>query len=474
MQNKCFDLFMKKYELVVYVDHFTNEYQIFKNTFVKDSNLPTIGKLEFFIETIKRNTYVTNIKEIIELISDYKDNELNVIYEKANGIIKYSLIKQIEDETKGIILIKDITSETKQETMLFNMIKEERKIIEETCIAKNNFLLNASREIRTPLNAIMGLIEVMRHEIQDNRTNKYLNELQIVTNKLDKIVNDSFIDTKNYNSDCYEDFNVNETINEIINKYQDLKINYISFSKIINRHIYSDKKRLKEIVNTIIEVLKATRIDDIVITSEEKHTSYNQISYLTLTIGPKNINDVIKYIYNLEQEITKLKLFNMILSMNAILTIDNELIYIIEVPLIIEENCIEEKVNCDKPLDLANKHLLIVEDNQMNIEIISNYISWTKATYDIAKDGVEAVKKYQEKPYDMILMDIQMPNMNGYEATKNIRLLEKDHQTPIVAMTADGYFEGLNKAKKVGMNDYITKPINLEVLNEVLYKYLFS
>ena len=126
--------------------------------------------------------------------------------------------------------------------------------------------------------------------------------------------------------------------------------------------------------------------------------------------------------------------------------------------------------------DYSDKKILLVEDNELNREIAIEIIKMSNAQIDVACDGKEAVKKIAgaaEGTYDLVFMDIQMPVMNGYEATRAIRLLEGSRANiPIVAMTANAFVEDVQKAKNAGMNGHMAKPIDLDKLYDVLRKWL--
>ena len=125
----------------------------------------------------------------------------------------------------------------------------------------------------------------------------------------------------------------------------------------------------------------------------------------------------------------------------------------------------------------TGKRILIVEDNELNAEIAKVIISMTGAETDIATNGKDAVDKFITAPngfYDLIFMDIQMPIMNGYEATVAIRALDKDdaHTVPIVAMTANAFAEDVVMAKNSGMNEHMAKPLDMNKLHDVLSRWL--
>ena len=124
-----------------------------------------------------------------------------------------------------------------------------------------------------------------------------------------------------------------------------------------------------------------------------------------------------------------------------------------------------------KSIDLLNGHrVLLVDDNPINQEIVIGLLENSHIKLDIASNGQEAVDMFATKVYSLILMDIQMPIMDGYEATKIIR--ESDSEIPIIAITANAMKEDIIKSAKRGMNDHIDKPINVDKLYSTLLKYI--
>ena len=128
-------------------------------------------------------------------------------------------------------------------------------------------------------------------------------------------------------------------------------------------------------------------------------------------------------------------------------------------------------------LDFTGRRVLLVEDNLLNAEIATEVLSATGLTIDLALDGIEAVDKMEEVSdgyYDLIFMDIQMPRMNGYDATRAIRAMSREYcrQIPIVAMTANAFAEDVQSAKTVGMNAHIAKPLDLNILAKTLSRWL--
>ena len=142
-----------------------------------------------------------------------------------------------------------------------------------------------------------------------------------------------------------------------------------------------------------------------------------------------------------------------------------------------ESETTAEKDGTKKHVILDGMKILLVEDNEMNREIAEEILSENGIIIDTAEDGdiaVEKVKSAQPGQYDLILMDVQMPRMNGYEATRAIRALEDAEKSslPIIAMTANAFEEDRQNAIAAGMNDHLAKPINIEKLVNTLVKFM--
>ena len=123
----------------------------------------------------------------------------------------------------------------------------------------------------------------------------------------------------------------------------------------------------------------------------------------------------------------------------------------------------------------SGKNVLIVEDNELNREIATEIISMTGAHVEAVENGMDAVNIIRQKGagyYDIVFMDIQMPVMNGYQATEEIRIMPGCSDLPIVAMTANAFAEDVLRAKNAGMNGHISKPLELKKLNDVMNKWL--
>ena len=136
-----------------------------------------------------------------------------------------------------------------------------------------------------------------------------------------------------------------------------------------------------------------------------------------------------------------------------------------------------DSVGSLEDMDLSSYRALLVEDNEINAEIALEILGMTKLEVEHCVDGVEAVDKIiacEDGYYDVIFMDIQMPRMNGYDAARAIRTMNREYckRVPIIAMTANAFAEDIQAAKTVGMNEHIAKPLDLNVLMTTLDKWL--
>ena len=152
----------------------------------------------------------------------------------------------------------------------------------------------------------------------------------------------------------------------------------------------------------------------------------------------------------------------------------SELRNVLSKPFLHKEEVVEEAPK----IDFSGKHILLAEDNEMNQMIAEAILTESGFTLDIASDGAEAVEMMRNAPsgtYDVILMDIQMPRMDGYEAAKRIRALEDKEKAsvPIIAVTANAFEEDRKQALEAGMNSHLSKPYDipkmLETLGEILH-----
>ena len=371
--------------------------------------------------------------------------------------------------------------------------------------AKSSFLLNISHDIRTPMNAIIGYTNMAKKHIDNKqKVSEYLNKAQISSEHLLSLISDVLDMSRIENgSITIEESpeNIIESQKEIIdivkqsatNKNITLKYN---FTSILNPNIYMDKLHVNRIaLNILSNAIKYTKEGGFVSYSIEQleKTKENSASFI-FTVQDTGIGmseDFISHIFEaferesssissktpgsgLGMAITK----NLIDLMDGKIVIHSELgkgttvIYQLTFKLQSEHNAYKQKTLYNESI-FAKKRILLVEDNPSNREITKDMLESFGFSVEEANDGaicVDKIKDHSPQFYDYILMDIQMPYMDGFKATEIIRNLPEKEKAniPIICMTANVFSEDKEKVLKCGMNAHISKPINIDTLLQTL------
>ena len=370
--------------------------------------------------------------------------------------------------------------------------------------AKTRFLFNMSHDIRTPMNAIIGYTQLLENNL-DNKKQAldYISKLKSSSTILLSLINyilemtqieSGKLDLKKEIGDL-DDLvkNINVVVEPLI---KEKKLHYSYHLEIKHHHIICDKTKLREIVlNILSNAIKYTpEGGNIELLIQEISFENNKVKYhfiiIDNVIGMKE--DFLPHIFEefaREKTSTESKVpgvglglpivKSLIDMMNGTIQVESksnkgtkftvELSFLTSLQV---ENVNERNTST---LDFSGKHILLVEDNELNAEIGIELLNTFKVIIDLAKNGEECIKILEKMPggyYDLILMDIQMPIMDGYEATKIIRSFNnKNAQIPIIAMTANAFEEDRKHALQLGMNEHLAKPVDIEKLKDVLTKY---
>ena len=370
--------------------------------------------------------------------------------------------------------------------------------------AKTRFLFNMSHDIRTPMNAIIGYTQLLEYNL-DNKKQAldYISKLKSSSTILLSLINyilemtqieSGKLDLKKEIGDL-DDLvkNINVVVEPLI---KEKKLHYSYHLEIKHHHIICDKTKLREIVlNILSNAIKYTpEGGNVELLIQEISFENNKVKYHFIIIdnGIGMKEDFLPHIFEefaREKTSTESKVpgvglglpivKSLIDMMNGTIQVESKLNkgtkFTVELSFLTSlqvENVNERNTST---LDFSGKHILLVEDNELNAEIGIELLNTFKVIIDLAKNGEECIKileKMQEGYYDLILMDIQMPIMDGYEATKIIRSFNnKNAQIPIIAMTANAFEEDRKHALQLGMNEHLAKPVDIEKLKDVLTKY---
>ena len=444
-------------------------------------------------------------------------NKKSMSYEfkKKNGAWFLSMVvPQNYDEdgnvTSVLIANRDVTEEKLRELKQEEELQEAKAKAENASEAKSSFLFNMSHDIRTPMNAIIGYAELASRHLNDTeKLNRYLETIQVcgkqLLSLLGNVLNLARIENNKVEME-YTVSNVHENIGNCVAMFQqqtENKNQTLSLEEhIIYPYVYMDAPHVSEIcLNILSNAVKYTNAGGMIScnvtqTSCEKEGWCNMV----ITISDNGIGmseEFQKHIFeNFERErnttacridgngigmgITK-KLVDLMHGTIEVKSKQGEgSIFIVTIPCrkASEENALVKKdTHLQNHGCLKGSRILLAEDNEINAEVATELLKEEGCIVEVANDGVaciDMIEKADAGYYKMILMDIQMPVMNGYDATIAIRNLNnpKKARIPIIAMTANAFAEDAKKALSAGMNDHVAKPIDMNILVPAMMKYL--
>ena len=389
------------------------------------------------------------------------------------------------------------------------------KSAENANLAKTQFLHNVSHDIRTPMNAILGYSELMKNELKDNdlpRVFEHLNKLQKAGNILLSIIN-NVLDMARIESghmELDENYaNIEDIRQRLIDMFEDeakKKNIHVRYTfNVEHKHVMADVTKVEEIfVNILSNALKYTPSNGSVEVNVDE-LSCDEPGYMIVrtSIMDTGIGMSQEYLEKIfesfsRERMTSSKISGTGLGMAIVKKYVDLLGGTIDVKSVLGKGSTfvvtlkykmadekyysnKQEENCEVDNAIFNgKHILLAEDNDLNAEIAQTILESAGLFVDRVKNGIECVNKVIENQvgtYDVILMDIQMPKMDGYKATCEIRNLQDKAKAciPIVAITANAFEEDKKKAIDVGMDGHIAKPINIEdlfvVLTDILNKH---
>ena len=379
------------------------------------------------------------------------------------------------------------------------IVEAEKKKALEASKYKSLFLANMSHEIRTPLNGIIGMSEILKETNLNNEQADYLDIINISGNNLLSIINDILDYSKIEANQLELEFitlNIFKEIEDVVKllqlkaKSKKLDLTY-QIHPDVPKYFVGDPLRIKQIlINFCNNSIKFTskgfvHINVLLVKKTTKHILVKfEVKDTGIGITEENQEKLFKEFSQVDSS-TSRKFGGTGLG----LSISKKLSALMGGEVGIESeygkgstfwftgkfeiSSSQKTTSTNKTIEITTKKLniLLVEDNKINQKVAAHTIIKYGHTVDFANDGLEAVELFNKNKYDIIFMDIQMPNMNGYEATEEIRRIETENnlnRTKIIAMTANALKGEKEKCISIGMNDYLSKPFKQESLLQVL------
>lgn len=464
------------------LEDFKKDYNCICDHFIKeDGFLQTkMGEITW-VEYILKNPNLNHLAKI----DNFKETHIfKVFAKKIDGEENF---KNIE----VVVTFEDIT----QELRVNEKLKYQKEKLENINRLKLQFLANISHELRTPLNAIVGFTELLFDTDLDENQYKLLkkidNSSNILVNTIQSVLALANIEDKSIQIEKSR-FTFLELEKDIEDIYIKLAINSdnkfeINIDEKLPSSVVSDKALILQILSNLLSnAFKFTKNGsiklDISLVELSKNIAKIRFSICDTGIGISKEfqNRIFEEFFQTDISNTRdysgaglglsicqniAKILNTKIELKSKLGEGSEFYFIVDIEANEEDN---QKIS-EYPIfeDIA---ILVAEDNITNQELIKIILEKSNIKVTIAKNGKEAVELFSKNRFDLILMDLQMPVLSGFDATKKIR--EIDKQIPIVALTASNLIEDREKANEVLMDDFLIKPIDTEILYNVLIKYI--
>ena len=435
-------------------------------------------------------------------ISRFSIANQKVKFEKRNNELQAMAISEMEEANKNLKKAKNIATEALQTAENANK-------------AKTDFLSNMSHDIRTPMNAIIGIISLIRHNAGDKeKVIEYADKIAISSQHLLGIINDVLDMSKIEAGKTvfkYSDFSILDSIEEL-NTIFHSQANEKNQSFIITKEnlkhewVNGDKVHLMQIFSNLLSnAIKYTQeggvIQFIAEESETNSSTYGKYHFIVSDNGMGMSADFKETIFDaftraessvtnkiqgtgLGMAITK----NLVESMGGTIEVESEPNRGSSFEVILNLKIVENRVvssteqiemhETDSDI-LDGMRFLCAEDNELNAEILMELLKLEGAECTICENGKRILEAFEQSvpgEYDMILMDVQMPVMNGYEATEAIRRSshEQAKTIPIIAMTANAFSEDMQHTLAAGMNAHISKPVDMKLLKKTIRNIKFG
>ncbi|QSE96721.1 PAS domain-containing hybrid sensor histidine kinase/response regulator [Fulvivirga lutea] len=490
-------------DIIFIVDY--NGNILYHNPSVEDTLGHAPGSLvnKNFFDFIKPSTLKGFKSEFKKSIAKPYDESIEFRFLCEDNSYRYLEFNSINLKHKGgveglILDCRDITQRKKDAEELVRAQK-----------AKEQFLANMSHEIRTPINGISGMINLLSETSNEADREQYLNAIKNSTESLKVIINDildlSVIESGKLKFEKIG-FNIKYQLGAVLDtflyqsKAKGIDLNY-NIDKKADGVLLGDPARLNQIlINLVSNAVKFTHVGEINIsvTVDKEDKDYKHIKFKVRDTGvgipAKKVHHIFDSFTQADASVTRryggtglgLTIVKELVELqNGSIHVESEehigtvFTFIIPYQVGREIDLVQPKSSDFKKTlkySLKGIKVLLVEDNEVNRLYANSILERWQCDIGEAENGYMAVEKLKAEDYDIVLMDVQMPIMDGYEATRKIRksLEGNKKNVPIVALTANAIKGDIDKCKEAGMNDYLSKPFHPESLYKTISKFINS
>ena len=492
-------------------------YTIIKSSDYVRQNLPEKGLYLDFLHTMKD---ITNPEVYDDIVNTFSLQNIRELVKKRvknfggdfqrlfNDQYRWVNIRMLFDESlrpnEVILCFRDIEEEKQAQLNYNKLLQDSLKTSQEIAKTKNMFFSNMSHDMRTPLNAIIGLSELASNHLSSPELLKgYLEKINLSSKQLLGLINDILEISRLEQGKLElnkESFPIQKNMEELFSIFelqaQKGDKNFSSHFDIQNQVVVGDWFRIQQILNNLLSnAVKYTLPgDNIEVNVREISHDGSGYSDFQITVNDTGVGMDKEFLEKLfipfERDVrfgaknvsgTGLGMpiiQNLVMQMDGEINVESELgkgsVFTVTLPLYLDsESAKPEQPKLPVHFALEGKHILLAEDNEINMEISTEILSMKNIRVTQAWNGKEAVELFsasEEYTFDFILMDMQMPIMGGCEATRIIRSMPRnDAKTiPIIAVTANAFSEDISETMAAGMNAHISKPIDLNILYSTL------
>lgn len=399
-----------------------------------------------------------------------------------------------------VVIIRDLADAKRRAREL----DQAKKTAEQADRAKSEFLANMSHEIRTPMNGIIGMSELLNESNLDSEQHHYAEVIQTSSRALLSLINDildlSRMETGKLVPDAKE-FELAPWITSIVEmfsyqaKTKDIDV-ILSIETNVPQFVYADDAKIRQVLTNLIgNAIKFTskghvlvRVDNIGLDDQGLHIITFEVEDTGIGIASEHIDHVFDRFSQADTAITRAfggtglgltiskHLINLLggqISLSS--EVGNGSVFTITLPMaaITDLSRLEDPSKHHALSDLINCRVLIADDNKTNRFVVRKYIENVVADIDEAENGLIAVQKCAQNSYDIVLMDMSMPEMDGLTATRQIRLYNGE-QPVIVALTANAFHNDKEECLSAGMDGFLPKPITKDQIRKTLCEYYVS